>query len=231
MFLPWIGLFEQMRLADTFVHYDDVQLPQGRSFMSRVQVKTATGVNWLTAPIDRNRSGRLISETFLLADREWRRVHLQTLKHCYGKAPYFRQMFELAGEIYGHTEDNLARFNRNALERIAAFLGLSPRFCASSELGIGGASTERLLALCVHFRANNYITGLGALDYLDYSEFESAGIVVRYMAYQKRRYEQSHGEFTPYVTIFDAIAHCGRQTSDLLRSESVYWKDYVEEPR
>ena len=37
MFLPWIGLFEQVRLADRFIHYDDVQLPQGRSFISRVK--------------------------------------------------------------------------------------------------------------------------------------------------------------------------------------------------
>ena len=44
MFLPWVGLFEQVRLADVFIHYDDVQLPQGGNFMSRVQLKTASGV-------------------------------------------------------------------------------------------------------------------------------------------------------------------------------------------
>ena len=31
MFLPWVGLFEQARHADVWFHYDDVQLPQGRS--------------------------------------------------------------------------------------------------------------------------------------------------------------------------------------------------------
>jgi len=227
MFLPWIGLFEQMRLADIFVHYDDVQLPQGRSFMSRVQVKTPAGIAWLTAPIDRRRSGRLINETWLVSDGEWRWIHLEKLKSCYRRTPYFDLMFKLAEEIYGYPENNLARFNGNALERLAAFLGLSPKFLSSSELGVGGMRTERLVAVCRHLRADNYITGLGALKYLEYSRFESFGISVRYMAYQMRPYEQSHGEFRPYVTILDAIAHCGEQTRDLLCSESVYWKDYI----
>ena len=48
MFFPWIGLFEQVRLADVFVHYDDVQFARG--FMNRVQVKVADGWRWLTAP-------------------------------------------------------------------------------------------------------------------------------------------------------------------------------------
>ena len=54
MFFPWVGLFEQIRLANVFVHYDDVQLPQGRSFTTRVQLKAPTGVHWLTMPVKPN---------------------------------------------------------------------------------------------------------------------------------------------------------------------------------
>ena len=62
MFLPWIGLFEQIRLADVFVHYDDVQMPRGRSFVQRVQIKTPRGQQWLSAQIDKKASGRRINE-------------------------------------------------------------------------------------------------------------------------------------------------------------------------
>src|SRR6476646_3718931 len=104
MFLPWLGLFEQVRLADVFVHYDDVQLPQGRSFMTRVQVKTADGVAWLTAPLDRKRSGRLINQAVFAAD-DLRRRHLETLRHAYGKAPHFPLMFDLLRLNYAHATD------------------------------------------------------------------------------------------------------------------------------
>ena len=43
MLFPWVGMFEQVALADVFVHYDDVQFSKG-SFTNRVQLKTARRV-------------------------------------------------------------------------------------------------------------------------------------------------------------------------------------------
>ena len=206
-------------------------LPQGRSFMSRVQVKTATGPLWLTAPIDRARSGETIHETWLVADRSWRAKHLATLRQSYSRAPHGARMLELAEQIYAAPEDNLARFNENALETIAGWLGLETRFHRSSELGIGGRSTQRLVDICRHFGATAYVTGLGALKYLEYDLFEAHGIQVRYMDYRKQPYPQLYGEFTPYVTILDPIANCGREASAVLRSESIYWKEFPHESR
>src|SRR5438874_4222167 len=96
MFLPWVGLFEQVRLADVFIHYDDVQLPQGRSFMSRVQIRTSNGVSWLTAPVDRARSGKLLNQVMLFEQQDWRSKHLRTIRHAYAKAPHFSRMLEIA---------------------------------------------------------------------------------------------------------------------------------------
>lgn len=226
MFIPWVGLFEQVRLSDVFIHYDDVQLPQGRSFMSRVQIKTSSGASWLTAPIDRTKSGPLINETALIADTNWREKHLKTLQHCYMHAPFFKLMFEIANEIYSYPSSNLAMFNRHAIEKISGWLALAPKFACSSDLGIGGSSTQRLVDLCRHFGADTYVTGLGALNYLDYDQFESHGISVQYMSYEKRSYPQLYGEFIPCVSILDAIANCGHEASKLICSGSTYWKEY-----
>lgn len=228
MFLPWVGLFEQVRLADVFFHYDDVQLPQGRSFMARVQVKTAKGVQWLTAPLDRQRSGKNINETFFAND-DWRERHRKTLQHAYGKAPHFKAMAELVERIYGNATDNLAEFNIHATETIAHWLGFKPEFKRSSQCGIGGASTQRLVDLCVSANADTYVTGHGALNYLEYDKFEERGIAVRYMEYQRRPYPQLHGEFTPYVTILDPIANVGEAARELVVSESMHWRDVVSQ--
>lgn len=226
MFIPWVGLFEQLKLADFFVHYDDVQLPQGRSFMSRVEIKGPSGPIWLSAPIDRRSSGKTINDTYLVGDSDWRDRHLRTLQHCYGKAPFFKTMFEMADAIYGYPSNNLASFNRHAIELIAGRLHLTPTFVASSDLGIGGSSTLRLVNICRHLGADSYVTGLGALNYLDYSQFEDRGISVRYMDYMKVKYPQLHGEFTPYVSILDAVANCGSGASKLICSTSTYWKEF-----
>jgi WbqC-like protein family len=226
MFLPWVGLFEQVRLSDVFIHYDDVQLPQGRSFMSRVQIKSAQGVLWLTAPVDRTRSGKLLKDVMLFSEEDWRAKHLKTIKHAYSKAPYFSRMFELVENIYAHQTDHLSEFNINAIERLAAYLGLSPQFMRSSELGVEGSSTQRLVDLCKLVSCDSYVTGHGALNYLEHEKFEETGISVRYMAYKKTAYPQRHGEFTPYVSIIDAIANCGEQARELLASEAIYWREF-----
>lgn len=227
MFIPWVGLFEQIRLADHYVHYDDVQLPQGRSFTTRVQIKTAAGIAWLSAPIDRTHSGSPINETLLLSDKTWRVKHLKSLQQWYARAPFADEMLDIARRIYAFDSNNLALFNSHAIELISAWLGLKTIFSNSSELGIAGSSTGRLVDICRHYHADVYVTGLGALNYLDYEQFEDAEISVRYMDYEKKAYSQLHGTFTPYVSILDAIANCGEKTGELIRSGAIYWKDFL----
>lgn len=232
MFLPWIGLFDQVRLADVFVHYDDVQRPQGRSFVNRVQIPGAGGSVWLTAPIDRERSGSLISQTVLVSDRAWRETHLETLRHLYARQPNFRPMFDLAREIYACPKDALAEFNIAALEHVAARLDLSPRFVSSSSLGIEGVSTGRLLQIAAHFGASDYITGHGALNYLNHDAFERNGIGVRYMRYATRPWPQLNPTFTPYVTILDLLAAVPFEAAlGFFRSWTKSWRDFRESDR
>jgi len=224
MFIPWLGLFEQVHLADEFVHYDDVQLPQGRSFMTRVQLKTAQGVKWLTAPVDHARSGRTIRETRLGPANTWRSKHLKTIQQALARTPYAEDALNLIELIYATPTDNLAEFNIAATETVARWLGLQARFSRSSVMGLPGSSSQRLLDLCKHLGATRYVTGHGAFHYLDHALFESKGVQVRYMRYERRPYAQLHGDFTPYVTILDAIACCGPSVRDLLVSQSVDWR-------
>ena len=227
MFLPWIGLFEQARLADRFVHYDDVQLPQGRNFITRVQIKTPAGTQWLSVSIDRGRSGKTIAETHLVGDGDWRERHLSLLREHYRSATHAAEMLELAESIYGWDGDNLADLNIFAFERIARWLGLEADFVRSSALPVAGSGSERLLGICNHFEATEYLTGHGAANYLDHQMFESAGIGVSYMDYALAAYPQLHGEFIPYVSILDAIANTGAGCRELLTSATTDWRAFL----
>jgi hypothetical protein len=226
MFLPWVGFFEQVRLADVFLHYDDVPLSQGSSFVSRVQVQSAGGVSWLTVPIDRRKSGKLITEVIVSGAEEWRARHLSTIRHAYARRPYFDLMFELVEKIYGYATDQLADFNITAIEQIARWLGLAPQFLRSSAIGVTGSGTERLVALCEAMKCDVYVTGHGALNYLKHEQFERQGISARYMNYRKVPYSQGGIEFNPFVSVLDAIASCGERARDLLCSDAVYWRKF-----
>ena len=227
MFLPWIGLFDQMRLADVFVHYDDVLLPQGRGFNSRVQLATPEGTRWLTAPIDRAASGKAINQTRLQADDDWRRKHLEGLRHAYARTPNFEAMFDLAGEVYATPTTNLAEFNMTALECVADRIGLRPNWACSSALDIPGSGTQRLVDLSAHFNADTYLTGHGAANYMDHDAFEARGIDVAYMNYGARPWPQIMPEFTPYVTIFDLLASVPfDEAAGHMTSAMTPWRDF-----
>jgi len=194
--------------------------------MSRVQLRSGNGISWLTVPIDHTKSGKLINEIVLVDREQWRRKHLRMIQHAYAKRPYFNLMFELVEKIYSQPADHLAEFNITAIEEIARWLRLAPRFMRSSQMDVAGASTERLVDLCAATNSDIYVTGHGALNYLNHQQFEDKNISVRYMDYRKVPYDQGHGEFTPFVSILDAIANCGERARDLMCSEATYWRHF-----
>ncbi len=222
-YLPWRGVFEQIALADVYIHFDDVQFPQGRSFTSRVQVKTAAGPRWLTVPV--LRGGRqTIAQTQIDESKPWRTEHLRTLEHAYARAPHRDAMLALARDVLDPAPASIGELNAAALERIAAALGLHPRFARSSAHPSAAKATQRLVELCLAHGATRYVTGHGALAYLDEALFAQHGIAVEVMEYQLTPYAQLHGDFDPYVTVLDLIANAGTEAARAhLDSPSVPW--------
>ncbi len=115
------------------------------------------------------------------------------------------------------------------MEACCSYFGLDKgrRFVDVRQLAIGGSSSQRVLDIVKVLGGRGYITGLGARNYLNHQLFEDAGVRVEYMDYQKLPYEQLHGEFTPYVSILDLIANMGKEGIEVIRSGTIYWKEYL----
>lgn len=224
MFLPWVGMFEQLKLSDVFVHYDDVKFPQGRSFINRIQIKTKDGVKWLTVPIDKKNSGKLIYETLISYSENWVDKHLNTIKHAFYQSKHRDDVNELVTNIYNVRPATISEFNIFAFELLASYFGIKKELILSSSLGTKSNSSQKLLDICKKLNATRYITGLGALNYIDYNLFEEEGISIEYMMYKKLQYNQIFGDFTPYVSVLDLIANEGRDGARFICSNSVYWR-------
>lgn len=230
MFFPWVGMFEQIRLANTYVHYGDVQFSKG-SFTNRVQIKTAQGIKWLTVPLQDVSLGQSIDEVRINARTDWRTRHMDMLKQAYAEAPYRKDMLALVESVYQYQGDSIGMLSRLSMEACCNYFGLDAgrRYIDVRQLGIGGSSSQRVLDIVKALGGADYITGLGARNYLDHRLFEDAGIAVEYMDYQKSPYPQLHGEFTPYVSILDLIANLGKDGVDWIHSGTINWKDFVNE--
>jgi hypothetical protein len=228
MLFPWVGMLEQIRLADVIVHYDDVQFSKG-SFTNRVQVKTANGLRWMTVPLRNLRLGQVIDEVEMHDISVWGEQHMALLKQGLQGAPYAQDAFELMREVYASNYNNLGALARASMLKLAHYFGLleKKRVIDVRDLGIGGSSSSRVLEVVRAVGGDVYITGHGARKYLDHEAFERANVEVRYMQYTCQPYPQTWGEFTPYVTGLDLVAHCGQQGAEWIISSAVPWRKFL----
>ena len=103
---------------------------------------------------------------------------------------------------------------------LARRLGLSDtRFLRSSELGIPGDRTERLVATVQHLGCDRYVSGPSARDYLEESRFAAAGIALEYMrVHDYPEYPQLYPPFDPNVTTLDLLFMMGPDASKYIWS-------------
>lgn len=230
MLFPWVGMLEQVRLADCYVDYADVQFSKG-SFVNRVQVKTATGPRWMTVPIHGLNLGQRIDEVAIDDSLPWREKHLQLLRAAYEGAPYRGEMLALVEDVYAREYAGIAGLSLASLMALCRYFGLDRdrTFVSSAQLDIDGTSSRRVLDIVLRLGGDRYITGHGARNYLAHGMFDDAGVRVEYMDYLKVPYAQLHGEFTPYVSALDLIANKGPDGVECIMSGALYWKDFLDE--
>jgi hypothetical protein len=96
-YIPWRGYFDQIRRADLFVFYDDVQYDK-HGWRNRNQIKTAQGKQWLTIPVHSSgvTQGVPIKDVKIDQSKPWAKNHLKALTISYSKAPYFQTISSFA---------------------------------------------------------------------------------------------------------------------------------------
>lgn len=228
MFFPWVGMFEQIRLADVYVHYDDVQFSKG-SFTNRVQIKTATGSHWMTVPLHKFSLGQRIEDVKIDNRKDWRASHLAMLHDAYSGTPWRKDMLAIVENVYHDENDSISELSRRSMAACCEYLGIDfgRSFVRIGDLQIGSSSSQRVLEVVKAVGGNRYITGLGGRNYLNHELFEAAAVSVEYMRYELRAYPQLHGEFTPYVSILDLVANVGKAGVNCILSKSIFWNESV----
>lgn len=228
MFFPWVGMLEQVALADVYVHYSDVQFSKG-SFTNRVQIKTPLGSKWLTVPLEDLHLGQRIDEVRIQRRQDWRAAHRALLESAYDASPNKQAMVDLVDSVFSMEHETIASLSEASLMALCRYFGLDDgrRFVHAAELGIAGSSSRRVLDVVHAVGGTHYITGHGARHYLDHGLFEAEGVRVSYMDYQLQPYPQLHGPFTPYVSALDLVANLGPAGRQIICSGTKDWKDFL----
>ena len=216
-YLPWLGFFDQMRRSDVFVYYDDAQYDK-HGWRNRNRIKTQRGPIWLTTPVRHSGLGwPSILDVEIDNRAPWARKHLQSIRQAYARAPYLQRYLPPLEDVLSRPWQRLVDLDLAVAALLAEGLGVAPRIMRSSELGIDGERSVRLLRICQHLGAGVYLSGNAAREYLDVPLFESHGIRVEWQDFAHPVYPQQHGAFVPYLSALDLLLNCGPTSGDILR--------------
>lgn len=216
-YLPWRGYFHLVQRADVFVFYDDVQYDK-HGWRNRNRIKTAQGTQWLTVPVRAKgnvEEGLLLKDVHTAETPDWAKKHAATIRQSYAKAPCFAETWRALEGFWAARTALLVDLTIPSTIAIAELLGIEKtRFLRSSELGVEGGKTERLVNIVRHVGADHYLSGPSAKDYLDEEAFAAAGIGLEYARYDYPEYPQLHPPYDGHVSVLDLLfmegANAGR---------------------
>ncbi|HTY98205.1 MAG TPA: WbqC family protein [Rhodocyclaceae bacterium] len=221
VYLPWLGLFHKIALADLFICFDQVQY-QPKDWNNRNRIKTAQGPLWLSVPVLRKGYlERTISDIEINNAEPWGRKHWRSMKIAYAKAPYFGRYAAFFEDVYGRRWERLVDLNAHMLHWFLDVLGIKVPVRSAGEWDFGGEKSGLVLDMCRQVGASGYIFGALGRDYADQAAFAAAGIGLHFQDYRHPSYPQLHGEFVSHLSIVDLLFNCGDESRDILLAGNV----------
>ena len=223
-FLPRAKVIDKLLAADLVIHLDDVQYVP-REWQNRARIRRQDGARqWLTVPVLAGGSHRLMLDDCAIdQSTPWKHKHLGTLKHVYGRSPSWSTFEHHVTPLWSSSHDRLVDFCIESTERIVRALDRDFVAVRASALRASGRSTARLSELCKAVGATGYLSGTGALAYLDIDHMKSQGLRVCLQADLEETEIGSKREEWRGLSILDPLLRDGpvATVSGLLRGRYV----------
>lgn len=207
-FLPWVPYFFKLLKSDSFVVLDHVQY-QKNGVQNRNQIKTPQGPKWLTVPV-RAGLGTPINKVEVLGDKPFAKIR-KTLEMNYAKGPFRNETMAALEGVLHQGPRMLHELNHGLFTSICRAIDLERPCYLSGEMGLSAAKDDLVIEIIKSLGESEYLSGKGALKYMDLSKFARAGIDVYVLDFDYAEYTQlwSKGQgFVPGLSIVDLMFNC-----------------------
>ena len=227
VYLPWLGLFHKIALAETFVYFDQVQyLP--KDWMNRNKIRTKNGSIWLTVPVLRKGYRDLkTSEIEINNSINWQKKHLRSISLNYKKSPYFENYIPFFEDVYSRKWKFLGELNEYMLKWFLDELGIKVNFRNANDFKFQGEKSSLILNMCKELNASTYIFGMLGKDYADVQEFEKNNIGLIFQNYNHPKYSQLYREFISHMSVIDLLFNHGPKSLEIILSNNISQKSII----
>lgn len=222
VYLPWLGLFHKIALADMFCYFDDVQY-ETRGWNNRNKIIGSNGSSvMLTVPVlSKGHRGKSFCDIRINNEVSWQKKHWKSIYLNYKKTQFFEKYADNLISFYERKWDFLVDLNYEMLLYFLKELGIDIKIVKMSDYDFSGNKSDLVLDMCTQLKAGTYIFGELGEDYADKEAFSKKNVSLYFQKYKHPVYQQGSESFQPYLSIIDLLFNMGDDSRSVLLSENI----------
>ena len=218
-FCPWIGYFAKMNAVDIFVILDDVQMPMGRSYVSRTKISGGMQGTWLSVSVNKDTGANIKDILLSTTNPKWKSKHLNLLKDRYRGHAFYSELMPEIEKLYSQDDELLLDFNMKFIKFIADAININTKIRFSSAMNISSKSDERIADIGVKIGAKEYCSGVGGNNYQTKEIYTRKGLSLSIMNINSPSDEISNIGFSILDNLMEVGPKCVKTFIDKLQPQ------------
>ena len=179
-FFPYGGYFSLASASDTFVFFDDVNFIK-KGWINRNTLRDDVNI---IVPLKKASINKKINETEVSNEKNWRKKILNSLTHCYRKAPYFDNIYSLVESVIEPEYQSIAGMAMESIITSSEYIGLTCKWEISSKCSPQTANLkggQRLQAIAKENESSLYYNPIGGINLYSKEEFHENNIQLKFI--------------------------------------------------
>lgn len=204
-FLPYIGYFQLIQAAETFVIYDNIQYTK-KGWINRNRYLLNGREALFSIALKKDSDYLDIRDREIAASFD-RQNLLIKIDYAYKKAKHYEDVFPLFKRIISYSNHNLFEYIYHSVNEICKYLEINTTIIKSSHININHElkSQDKVIAICRELGARQYINAIGGKGLYSKDVFISHHIDLKFIEADLLMYKQYEYSFVPWLSILDVL--------------------------
>ena len=209
-YFPWPGYFNLIYKCDQFVFLDDAQYSKG-SWHSKNFIITNKEKYLIKVPTIKSPLSTKINEKTIDEKKNWKVKQVKTIHQSYSNHLFINDLNELLDFFIKLKSNNLSELNIKLIEFISYKINIKCTFYFSSKFNLKEKRTSKLVQILELLNFKNYISPMGAKQYLLDDNFKKlSNVELIFNNFISINYQQKmQKNFISNLSIIDLIANLG----------------------
>mgnify|MGYP001772597233 CR=1 FL=1 len=227
-FFPYIGYWQLIYAADTFIIFDVVQFIW-KGWINRNRVlKENGGWKYITIPVKHSRREAKIYEVEIVDNLDVLDHVLRNLAFYYKvrkKVPYYDETISILKEILSEARNTnkIAKINEIIIRKLCKILDCNTEINVASQMNFDYSNVKApgdwAFEMTRQLGGDMYINPPGGRALFDKAKFRSANIELKFLVPNEIRYQQIGDKFEPWLSIIDVLMFNGIEKTKKLLEE------------